>query len=871
MNDSIFEKNLEKLEKYRPDLSWPLKNIDCNHLEFCYSQKGELNLKRTVDGKTDTYHSSENIQDETLQWWQELVPNKQNVVFVFGIGLGYIYDVAKDWLHQNPSNRLILLEDDLAVLHRFLETEKAGPILDDPQVLVHHFEDLRKHHYLLEELLKCTIQLPFRVLTYSITALPYYFQEKNPFFYALAQTLIFLDESLSYFFKPLQILYQTPENGFLLHYYTNLFTLEGAYLGNDLKDRFKNIPAIICGAGPSLEKHLNMLKDLTDNALIFAGGTAINILNHHHITPHFCAGTDPNDTHYARVLTQTSYEAPYFYTYRMFHQAVDLLHGPRLLVAKENAKWENWFNKEFHFEDRHPIDPGHSISTICLSMAHLLGCNPIILVGMDLAITDKKAYARGNLEHPLIINKKSYKTKKSVTFADVSVNQQAVQSTYQFIGEAKWISEFSQDHPEIRLLNATEGGRAIPKVPNHSLIEVIQTELTHPTDLLNKVHQEIQLLEKLPLTKEDILKVMHKWQQSWERCKSILQQLLKLLSSGPPFPPGTVGQLALLESDLSEEATYKHDAGFLDYELTIVLKARERWNCKDNASEHYLETQFLSTSRLIQKFQILLDYSQLNLDDLATVLNEIKPQEAQKKSEGHPPAPISGTYKFEKETLTLIDPDIPLFFNGPFRPPLVLDLLSAEQKEQSKGSAAYQMFQGKYEGQFLLFYPDGTIQAEMFYMSDLLHGPSSFYSPQGMLLARSWFLYGKRMGKTEQYYPSGKLYSLQQFQEGLLNGPQTYYYENGVLKTFMHYQKNMLQGDVKLYGPNGQLLRENHFFMGRRVGPERLWYPNGQLMFDLVFEHDKPVGIANSWKPDGQPDLHLVFNHKHEIIDAKEF
>ena len=63
------------------------------------------------------------------------------------------------------------------------------------------------------------------------------------------------------------------------NFYKNLFELPKAKPASSLFSKFDKVPAIICGAGPSLEKNLPLLGTLKDRAIIFAGGTAMNALN----------------------------------------------------------------------------------------------------------------------------------------------------------------------------------------------------------------------------------------------------------------------------------------------------------------------------------------------------------------------------------------------------------------------------------------------------------------------------------------------------------------------------------------------------------------------------------------------------------------
>ena len=56
--------------------------------------------------------------------------------------------------------------------------------------------------------------------------------------------------------------YLTGQRGFLSNFYLNLYYLPDSKKGNDLYGKFQGIPAIICGAGPSLQKNIHLLKEL---------------------------------------------------------------------------------------------------------------------------------------------------------------------------------------------------------------------------------------------------------------------------------------------------------------------------------------------------------------------------------------------------------------------------------------------------------------------------------------------------------------------------------------------------------------------------------------------------------------------------------
>lgn len=162
------------------------------------------------------------------------------------------------------------------------------------------------------------------------------------------------------------------------------------------------------------------------------------------------------------------------------------------------------------------------------------------------------------------------------------------------------------------------------------------------------------------------------------------------------------------------------------------------------------------------------------------------------------------TYTFENDLLRLHDQELNLSFQEVFVPikvplfpihgqsPYPEHVISVIHNEEGFIEEAFIEKNDLLNGQFLIFYPTGTIKLETFYQNNLIHGPSSFYSKKGSLLAREWFIKGKRQGKSHWYYPSGALYSIQRFVNGALHDKQEYYYENGEPKTVLIYSDGQL-------------------------------------------------------------------------------
>lgn len=309
----------------------------------------------------------------------------------------------------------------------------------------------------------------------------------------------------------------------LHHFFKNEPALKKARLAKDLFGAFSNTPAIICGAGPSLEREAPYLRTLKDRALIFGGGSALSALSELGIVPHFAGMIDPHEPS-SRYFKNQNLDVPTFFQTRAHPTLVSQMEGPLLWApGSEN----DLFDKE-HF------DGGWNASTFLASLACHLGCNPIILVGVDLAQTKDKAYA-GNLERPeegeLIHVEGDLYTRRDWLFA------------------ADWLHEFTEKHPEVEWINGSEG-LAI-KGFEKKAIQDLSFEMQE--DLSGRVHAAIQTARvgANTLPPEEL-------KASFERVSDQCISMLQLLEKIFPTPPEKSGEYALLLAEIEKEMAYEH-------------------------------------------------------------------------------------------------------------------------------------------------------------------------------------------------------------------------------------------------------------------------------------------------------------------------
>lgn len=159
-----------------------------------------------------------------------------------------------------------------------------------------------------------------------------------------------------------------------------------------LAGRFAGRPGIVVGAGPSLDLNLEVLRGLQGHVLLCAASTALPALARYGIVPELVVVIEANDVsgHFAGVPhldRMTLLPGPLGHP---AHFAVPV--GARLAAALGGSVPGDWLQRA---RGCRQLESGGSVACVAFSALHLLGCDPLVLVGMDLALTDGRTHAGG--------------------------------------------------------------------------------------------------------------------------------------------------------------------------------------------------------------------------------------------------------------------------------------------------------------------------------------------------------------------------------------------------------------------------------------------------------------------------------------------
>lgn len=211
-----------------------------------------------------------------------------------------------------------------------------------------------------------------------------------------------------------------------------------------LYGKYKGVPAVICGAGPSLSTSMDWLKEVDGRALIFAGGSALGALIDAGVRPSFGLGCDPDPEH-EQIQKGLGLGTPFFYTADFSAKLLSQVKGDKFWVRHTGAlEMERWL-----WDKGDALDIGWNAGTMATAIACEMGCNPIVFVGMDLAYGSLTKAAgivdRSSVESMDAIDKHGAPVK---TRRDLVMSQ-------------KWIQELIQKNRDRTWIDATPQGLAI--------------------------------------------------------------------------------------------------------------------------------------------------------------------------------------------------------------------------------------------------------------------------------------------------------------------------------------------------------------------------------------------------------------------------
>jgi len=245
--------------------------------------------------------------------------------------------------------------------------------------------------------------------------------------------------------------------------------------------RFEGVPAVVIAAGPSLDRNLHELPALRERALLLAADTALKPLLAAGVEPHFVMTGDPGFENYLHLQGAGAHDTLLVAEATAHPEALAEFDGRTVICTFESSSLASLSGL---MSSKGTLRAWGSVATMGLDYALLLGCDPIIFVGQDLAFSGGRTYCSGI--HPErewfkdVFTPEQWLRRWEVLRASYKIVmtedifRRPVPSTDKLLSYWNWMIAEIEKRPEVRFINATGGGILRGRLEVMSLPEVRQ-------------------------------------------------------------------------------------------------------------------------------------------------------------------------------------------------------------------------------------------------------------------------------------------------------------------------------------------------------------------------------------------------------------
>ncbi|MDD3013359.1 MAG: DUF115 domain-containing protein [Candidatus Gastranaerophilales bacterium] len=376
----MFQKNITALKSNNPDLAAKLENISIDkikNIEVFESESKDL----LISYRNVMLHSAIDPVREAKAVWNRTItrdPVKNDIMIVFGLGMGYLF--KRSFISSN--SKIFLFEPFIDVLRFILEyVDFSSEFSQDRVYITDNIQDIISK---IESVYLSGDKVEFLFLNSYVSL------AKNSLSELVEKTLNVCSSKIADQNTIFTSCAYWTKNTIL-----NMSNYADTRPAGFYENSFSKKPCLLISAGPSLKNNLNKIKEYKDKFVIIAVASAYRFLLEAGIVPDFLAYTEPiNFTNQVKGTEKTL-------------ENINIIMGTR---ADSDIFDYKTASKLLYFTDIDPLalqlqscisdnvgmyKSGGTVSIISYYFAKVLGCDPVICAGLDLAFIDNKIYADG--------------------------------------------------------------------------------------------------------------------------------------------------------------------------------------------------------------------------------------------------------------------------------------------------------------------------------------------------------------------------------------------------------------------------------------------------------------------------------------------
>ena len=472
MDEGLYKINYKAMRVMYPDIAKWLdrsgdkdlctgeENIEAGVQDIC----GKTVLCVLKDGHTFQFDS---LYDSTafLDLWFKTFESEWNFgtkLFMYGFGNGMY---VRKFLNSTRSDCSIVVHEPSAkILKVVMENFDISDIIADERVRIvfwpiYRETDEIKTHY--DQIISYT-DIGSLIITFYANYPRVFENDCQDYLSGL--------KSAAEFTKANRIVHDRFGEDYNRNTFSNMKYIPDSLSYRDLIRRMpEDVPAIIVAAGPSLDKNINELKKAKGKCIMIATDTALKPLALAGIEPDLAVITDGKKD--AKYLSEiSSRQVPLFCTPRSGNEFMSLHEGKKFFTDYYCEHIKRFMDEEGYFFI--PLPTGGSVANSCFGLAESLHCRRIILVGQDLAYTGDKTHSGSTVRGEIATAVEDLEH----VIMGVDINGDPIRYSQEFKLYKEWFEDEIKTHPDLRVIDATEGGIRIEGTILMTLREAVDKE-----------------------------------------------------------------------------------------------------------------------------------------------------------------------------------------------------------------------------------------------------------------------------------------------------------------------------------------------------------------------------------------------------------
>jgi len=527
-NQDILTANLVRLRLADPQLAQRIEQTSPAKIRWVASRAGPLAASVEHSGQPFWLCSRYNPIQEAEKFSDRVDLSKNACPVVLGMGVGYHVAQLASRLHDTQ-NLMIVFEPDRAVLRAVLEKVDHTGWIGQRNVL------LIDNHLDHTDLLKM-VEPYAGMLTQGTVLLTHpptrslQDQALNGFGQKITEVLGYCRTNIA---TTLVNASRTYRNLTM-----NLYQYAAGENVNELHNAATNYPAVCVGAGPSLTRNLALLTDPESRKrlVVITAQTMLKPLLARGIRPDFVTALDYHkiSTRFYEGLTELP-DVTLVAQPLVNHAVIDRYPGP-IRVTQSS------FLDQLLGDEAKPIVPmryGATVSHLSFYLAQHLGCDPIIIIGMDLGFSNGLYYFPGTAIHDVWAPELGpFNTLEMMEWQRIvrhrlqlrkrkDIHGRSIYSDEQMVTYLKQFERDFADAPQT-VIDATEGG--LPKQHTECLTfaEALAKYATRPVPQLPQAKKGLDA-QRLRVTAQALRKRRREIQQLRTLSRETVPLLRKIL------------------------------------------------------------------------------------------------------------------------------------------------------------------------------------------------------------------------------------------------------------------------------------------------------------------------------------------------------